>query len=263
MELGLKGKVAIVGASSRGLGKASALALAQEGALVVICARHREPLEETAGEIERLSPGSVHAVPMDMSVHDDIKRLMKETVDRFGGVDIVVNNAGGPHAGPALDTTEQQWQEAVDQNLLSVVRLSGEAIPYMRQRGWGRIINILSVSVKQPIRNLMLSNSVRMGVVGYAKTMADELGQHNITVNNVLPGSILTDRIRSLHQAQAEREGSSVEKVQEENARSVPVGRIGQPEELGSLVAFLASERASYITGTSIQVDGGALRTMY
>lgn len=263
MDLGIKGRVAIVGGASRGLGKATALALAQEGAHVVICARHEEPLKQAAQEIERLGSGLVLAVPMDMAVYLDITRLVRETVDRFGGVDILVNNAGGPPGGPPLDVTEEQWQGALEQNFLSAVRLSGEVIPYMRQRGWGRIINILSVSVKQPIQNLMLSNSVRMAVVGFAKTLADEVARYNITVNNVLPGSILTDRLRSLHQAQAERQGGSVEEVQEGSVRSIPVGRFGRPEELASLVAFLASERASYITGASIQVDGGSLRTMY
>ncbi|MBI4281968.1 MAG: SDR family NAD(P)-dependent oxidoreductase, partial [Chloroflexi bacterium] len=139
MDLGLKGRVAIVGGSSRGLGKATALALAQEGAHLVICARHEEPLKQAAEEMKRLGSGLVHAVPMDMAVHDDIRRLVRETVDRFGGVDILVNNAGGPPGGPPLDVTEEQWQGALEQNFLSAVRLSGEVIPYMRQRGWGRI----------------------------------------------------------------------------------------------------------------------------
>ncbi|MBI2856007.1 MAG: SDR family oxidoreductase [Chloroflexi bacterium] len=262
MDLGLQGKVAIVGASSRGLGKASALALAQEGAQVVICARNREPLEQAKEEISRLTSSPVHSVVMDMSRHGDIDILVKETVDRFGGVDIVVNNAGGPPGGRPLDMTEEQWNHAIEQNFLSAVRLSTGAIPYMQHKRWGRIINILSVSVKQPLENLVLSNSVRMAVVGFAKTLADEVGRYNITVNNVLPGSILTDRIRSLNQALAEREGKSPEDVLEDRARAIPMRRIGQPEELASLVAFLASERASYISGASIQVDGGALRAM-
>ena len=263
MDLGISGKVAIVGGSSRGLGRAAAMALVQEGARVVICVRHEEPLKQAAEEMARLGSGPVHPVCMDMSVHDDIRRLVRETVDRFDGVDILVNNAGGPPGGPALDTTEQQWRDALEQNFMSAVRLSGEVVPYMRQSGWGRIINVLSVSVKQPVQDLMLSNSVRMGVVGFAKTLADEVARYNITVNNVLPGSILTDRLRSLHHAQAERQSVSVETVQEASARSVPMGRFGQPGELASLVAFLASEKASYITGASIQVDGGSLRTMY
>lgn len=263
MDLGLEGKVAIVGGSSRGLGRASAEALAREGASVVICARNEGPLRQTAAEIAAASPGPVHAVVMDMSVHADITRLMAETVARFGRVDIVVNNAGGPPGGSPLDMTEGQWGLAVEQNLLSAVRLTREAIPFMRERKWGRIVNILSISVKQPIGGLLLSNSVRMAVVGFAKTLADEVAQHNITVNNVLPGSILTDRIRSLDMARSDREGISLEDALEERARSIPMKRVGRPEELGALVAFLASEQASYITGASIQVDGGALRSMF
>ena len=263
MDLGLQGKVAIVGASNRGLGKASALELAREGAQVVLCARNPEPLEQAAEEISRLTSSPVHSVVMDMARQEDIDILVKETVGRFGGVDIVVNNAGGPPGGAPLDITEEHWKLAVEQNFLSAVRLSQGAILYMRLKGWGRIINILSVSVKQPLPGLVLSNSVRMAVVGFAKTLGDDVARYNITVNNVLPGSILTDRILSLNQTQAEREGRPVEDVLEDRARAIPMGRIGQPEELGSRVAFLASERASYITGVSIQVDGGSLRTMY
>ena len=263
MDMGLNGKVAIVGGSSRGLGKATALALAEEGASLVICARNEKTLIDARTEISNVGSGKVHSVVMDMSEHEDVTRLVKETIDTFGKVDILVNNAGGPPIGSPLNITESQWQAAINQNLLSIVRLSRAVVPHMKDVGWGRIVNILSSSVKQPVDGLLLSNSVRMAVVGFAKTLADEVAPYNITVNNILPGSILTDRIKELDLSRSEQEGISLDDALSQRASNIPMGRIGRPEEFGAVACFLASERASYITGVSIQVDGGALRSMY
>ena len=263
MDLGLNGKVAIVGGSSRGLGKATALAMAAEGAIVVICARNEKTLADAHAEISKVGSGKVHTVVMDMSEREDVTRLVKETIDMFGKVDILVNNAGGPPSGSPLDITESQWQGAINQNLLSIVRLSRAVVPYMKGARWGRIVNILSTSVKQPVDGLLLSNAVRLAVVGFAKTLSDEVAPYGITVNNILPGSILTDRIKELDLSRSEQKGISLDDALLQRASSIPMGRIGKPEEFGSVACFLASERASYITGVSIQVDGGALRSVY
>ena len=243
----------------------TALALAEEGASVVICGRNEESLADAHAEISRVGPGKVHSVVMDMSEHEGVTRLIKETIDTFDKLDILINNAGGPPSGSPLNITESQCQGSINQNLLSIVRLSREAVPYMKDAGWGRIVNILSISVKhkQPVEGLLLSNSVRMAVVGFAKTLADEVAPYNITVNNILRGSILTDRIRELDLSKSQQKGISLNDALEERASSIPMGRIGLPEEFGSVACFLASEKASYVTGVSIQVDGGALRTMY
>jgi len=263
VDLGLNGKVAIVGGSSRGLGKATAVALAAEGASLVICARNEKILADAHAEISKVGSGKVHSVVMDMSEREDVARLVKETIDTFGKVDILVNNAGGPPSGGPLSISEGQWQTAINQNLLSIVRLSRSVVPHMKEAGWGRIVNILSTSVKQPVDGLLLSNSVRMAVVGFSKTLADEVAPYSITVNNILPGSILTDRIKELDLSRSEQKGISLDDALSQRASSIPMRRIGRPEEFGSLACFLASERASYITGVSIQVDGGALRSVY
>lgn len=263
MDLGLQGRVAIVLAASRGLGKACAAALAAEGARLTISARHAQTLAQTAQEIERASGSQVLAVPGDVTRLADLEAVVAATLERFGRIDILVNNAGGPPPGLFDQIDDAQWQAAFEQNLLSVVHAVRLVLPSMRRAGGGRIINIVSTSVKEPIDGLVLSNAIRTGVVGLAKTLAIELAPDQITVNNVCPGRILTDRLRQLYLTPERLAGGASEaEILEEVARAIPLRRIGMPEEVGALVAFLASRQAAYITGTTIQVDGGLVRSL-
>jgi len=260
MELGLENKVALVAAASRGLGKASAMALAREGADVVIAARHEPTLLEAAQEIQKSTGARVLPVQADVTVPEDLEHLVRAALEHFQRIDILVNNAGGPRPGVFTDMDDQDWLGAIELNLMSAIRLTRLVLPGMRKRRWGRIINITSISVKQPIPNLILSNTARVGVVAMAKTLATQVAAEGITVNNVCPGYTLTDRVKKLVAAQAQAEGSSVEEIMRRSVSEIPAGRMGRPEELAALVAFLASEQAAYITGVTIQVDGGAYR---
>lgn len=260
MDLGLRDKGALVAASSRGLGKAIAYELSREGARVAICARGQEGLEATADEIHQATGAEVFPVVADVSRSDDCQRLVESVQEHFGAVDILVTNAGGPPAGYLLDLQEQDWHAAVELTLMSAVRLIGLVLPSMRERRWGRIINMTSISVKQPIEDLILSNSIRAAVVGMAKTIATQFAAEGVTVNSICPTYTLTERVRNLARARAEREGISYDEVLDAYRNQVPARRLGQPEEIAALVAFLASERAAFITGTTIQVDGGAYR---
>lgn len=263
MNLGLKNKVAIVAASSKGLGRACAMSLASEGAKVTIFSRNQSKIQKTASEISNSTGTEVLPLCADVSVKKDIERVVKSTIDRFSGIDIVVNNAGGPPFGYFGDFDLSQWQQAVELNLFSTINMINFALPYMKNKNWGRIINITSISVKQPISGLILSNTVRSGVVGLAKTLSNELAPYNITVNNVCPGRILTDRIIQLANNRAASRKKTYDAVIKDMEKDIPLGRLGKPEELGDYVAFLASERASYITGTTLQVDGGAVKSVY
>jgi 3-oxoacyl-[acyl-carrier protein] reductase len=265
MDLGLLGKVALVTAASKGLGRASAAALAAEGANVVIASRNRETLEQTAQEIRQGSKSIILAIPTDLRKPDEITSLVTRAVDEFGGIDILVNNTGAPPAGTFDVLSDEQWQAAFDLIFLSAVRLIRLVLPSMRQRqGGGRIIQIVSSSVKQPIEGLLLSNALRPGVVGLAKTLSIELAPYQITVNNVCPGRMLTDRLRQGSSVQARiARGLTEEEALSELARDIPLGRIGIPEELGALITFLASRQAGYITGTTIQIDGGLIQSIF
>lgn len=260
MDLGLTGKTAVVGGASKGIGKAVAFGFAREGARVVVCARDPQPLQATAAELRHATGVEVLAIPADLAQADAAEKVITETVAHFGTVHILVANTGGPPLGGFRKVTDADWENAFALNFLSTVRLIRHALPYMEKQQWGRIITVMSAAVKEPMDGLILSNGVRPGVVGMAKTLSREVGKHNITVNTVLPGRILTDRLRSHVTASAERTGKPFEQVLAESAAEVPLRRIGDPEELANLVVFLASEAASYITGTSIQVDGGAVR---
>ncbi len=262
MKLGLEGKVAIVGGGSKGLGRACALGLSREGVKVAICSRNRESLEQASKEISSETGSEVFAVPGDLSRLADIERLVAATVERFGRLDVMVNNSGGPPAGSAQGAGEDLWEQAIQVSLLFFARMSREAIPHMRKQGGGRIINIFASSVKQPIENLMLSAATRLGALGFAKTLADEVAKDNILVNNVAPGYLLTDRMMEVIEYRAEANRISYDEAMKSLTSIIPMGRVGRPEELANLVVFLASDAASYITGTTIQVDGGLIRSM-
>ena len=260
MDLGLKGRVAIVAASSRGLGRACALELAREGANVVICARGADRLAATPEEISTTTGANVLWFAVDLTDPVHIHHLADETLRRYSHIDVLVTNNGGPPAGHFDDFDDEAWLAAHQLTLMSAVRLIRAVLPAMRAQRWGRIINITSVSVKQPIDNLLLSNAYRPGVVGLAKTLAAQVAADGITINNVAPGYTRTDRVLELTQARAADQGKMVEEILAETTASYPMGRMGEPEELAALVAFLASERASYITGTTLQVDGGYVK---
>jgi len=259
MELGLKGKRAIVLAASRGLGYACALGLAREGCQLVICSRSPERIEAAADQIHQETGAAVHAVAADVSQEADVKKVVAACVEQWGGVEIIIHNAGGPAAGGFEAVSSQQWYKAFEQNLMSFTWLVQAAVPEMKKAGYGRILAITSSSIKQPIPNLVLSNAMRTGVLGTAKTLSKELAPHNILVNVIAPGRIATERVDELDQAAAERSGQSFEAVREAGMSAIPIGRMGRPEELANLAVFLASEAASYITGTAIQVDGGRI----
>jgi 3-oxoacyl-[acyl-carrier protein] reductase len=261
MDFGLAGRVALVTAASRGLGFASAIALVAEGASVVICARGAKQLEQAASDLRAhlAKDAQVETMAVDVSLPGAATELVERAIARFGRLDVLVNNAGGPPPGGFTKVGDEDWERAFQLTLMSAVRLIRAALPLLQASGQGRVINLVSTSVKQPIDDLVLSNALRAAVVGLAKTLSRELAGSGVTVNNVLPGIILTDRQRELRGADAARRGISFEIAIEEVGRSIPAGRVGQPEEVGALVAFLASAQAAYITGTSIQVDGGMI----
>jgi 3-oxoacyl-[acyl-carrier protein] reductase len=260
MDLELNGRVAVVAAASKGFGRAIAWQLAREGARVAICARGTEALERTADEIRRDTGADVLAVPADVTRAADCTRLVEAAADRFGKLDILVTNSGGPSPGGFDASDDAAWQAAFDSTLLNVVRLIRAALPHLKANGWGRIVNVQSVSIKQAIPGLLLSNSIRPGCAGLTRTLADELAAQGILVNTVCPGSHDTDRIRELLERRAADHGTTVEQERERLAASIPIGRLGQPEELADVAVFLCSARASYVTGTNIVVDGGAYR---
>ena len=263
MDLGLKGKVAFVAAASQGLGRAVADELASEGASLVINSRSREKLEAVAGDIHGRTGVDVFAAAGDLSVTDDLRRVVNQAYDHFGHIDILVTNIGGPPAGPFDTHDTAAWEAAIQSLLISVVDLTRLVLPGMKLGRWGRILNITSIAAKQPVENLILSNSLRAGVTGFAKTLADEVAQYNVTVNNILPGYTLTERVEQLAASVAEREDISVDDAKRRWESQIPMGRLGRPDEFAALAAFLVSERASYITGSSIAVDGGWIRSLF
>jgi 3-oxoacyl-[acyl-carrier protein] reductase len=260
----LEGRVALVNAASRGIGRAIAEALAAEGARVVISSRNQEEIDRAAREIGMAHGAEVIGVAADVTDPGAAGHLVTIAVQRFGGLDILVNNSGGPPFGTFADHDDAAWQRAFDLLLLSVVRMVRAALPHLRASGRGRIINVESTSAKEPLPGLILSNSLRAGVAGLAKTLADELAPDRITVHNVLPGRILTDRLRSLFAETARQAGTDTDDlVQTEMAQDIPLGRVGEPADMGHLVAFLCSAPASYLTGLTVAVDGGLLRGIF
>lgn len=253
MDLGLKNKVAFVAASSQGLGKAVALELAQEGAKVIINGRKKETLEQTKAEIEKQTHGEVLAVAGDLSIAEQRALVIKTALEQYNTIDVLVTNTGGPPSGKFEQFTEDDWNKAYQNLLLGTVSLINGFLPGMKEKKWGRIIAITSQAVKQPVNNLILSNSIRASVAGLIKTLANELGQFNITVNNVMPGYNETERLKKLINSDPTFASGKSE---------IPLGRFGKPEEFAAAVAFLASERASFITGVSLAVDGGWVKSL-
>lgn len=264
MDLGIKGKVALVAAGSQGLGKASALSLAREGARVVICARTEETLLEAKSEIEAEigtgTGGEVLALPADVTDEAAITALVETVQRELGPVAILVNNAGGPPPGHFDDLTDADWERTFELTLMSAVRLTRAVLPDMRAAKWGRVVNISSNCVRQPIDPLFLSNSMRLAVLGWAKSLANEVAQDGILVNTVCPGWTRTERVTNLIATRARSENRPEAEIEAEITATIPLGRIGKPEELGDTVAFLASERAGYISGTTVVVDGGTVK---
>ncbi len=263
MNLGLKGKTALITAASMGIGKAAAEALASEGCQVAICSRTKNDLIESAKEISEKYDADPLWCICDLNKSSDIQNTFEAVKKEYGSVDILVNNCGGPVPGYFLELDENDWNHAYEQVLMSVVRFSNLVIPQMVKNKWGRIINSTSISVKQPVDNLMLSNSLRAGVTGFAKSLSNEVAKHNITVNNVAPGLTLTNRLYELAVIEAKEKGISHEEILVEMAKRVPINRLGGPEEIASVVLFLASKQASYVTGNTIQVDGGFTKGLF
>jgi 3-oxoacyl-[acyl-carrier protein] reductase len=253
MDLGLKNKVAFIAASSKGLGKSVALELAREGAITIINGRNKEELEKTKQEIEEQTNAKVLAIAGDLSIDAERNRIITSALQEYNKIDILVTNTGGPPTGRIEELKKEDWDNAYNSLLASVVALVTGFLPGMKQQRWGRIISITSITVKQPVNNLLLSNSVRASVTGLIKTLANELGMYNITANNVLPGYTETERLKDLMS-----NSPSFASVKNE----IPLGRFGTPAEFAAAIAFLASERASYITGISLQVDGGWIRSI-
>lgn len=260
MDLGLRGRVALVTAASRGLGRAIAEELSAEGASLVICARGEEELEKTRAAIAAKTSVPVAAVRADVSKAADVNAVIHKALDVFQRIDILVTNAGGPPAGPFESHTAEAWESAFKLTLESVINLCRGVLPGMKERRWGRILNVTSIAVKQPVDNLMLSNSLRAAVTGFARTLANEVAPFGITVNNLLPGYTRTERVEQLAAAGAKASGSTPEEMRAKWEAQIPMGRLGEPKEFAALAAFLASERASYITAQNVAVDGGWIR---
>lgn len=265
MNLNLKNKNAIVCASSQGLGKAAALDLAEEGVNLAICSRDQDKINKVKEEIHQKinSEIKVIALQVDLDSPDEIQAFYKQVENDLGSVDILVNNNGGPPPSTFEQLSDDDWQKAFNSTMMSCLRLSKLVIPNMKENAWGRIINISSVSVKTPVNGLFLSNSLRMGVLGWAKALSDELAPHGVTVNTVCPGYTRTERVEAILETQSNSSGLKKEEIEKSIAENIPMKRVGEAEDLAGLITFLASEKADYMTGLAIQVDGGSARTFY
>jgi 3-oxoacyl-[acyl-carrier protein] reductase len=260
MDLGLKGRGVIVAASSQGIGLATAEAFAREGAQVAMCARTEKTLLEAADKVRSQTGAEVYAEPVDVTDGGAVQRFVEQVAKRFGRIDVCVINAGGPPAKNFLSLSPDEWRKAVDLNLMSTVHLAKTVIPYMQRHRWGRIVTITSISVKQPIAELVLSNSVRAAVVGLVKSLSNEFGKDGILVNNVAPGYTATERLQELAQIRALAADCSAQQICDTWASETPVKRLGDPREIADVIVWLGSERASYVTGQTILVDGGIYR---
>ncbi len=263
MDFGIKGKTALVTASSKGIGRAVAESLTAEGSKVAICSRDKDELLKTASDIKKKYGTEPMWCVCDLNKTKDIENTVNSVVKELGEVDILVNNCGGPNPGTFQQLNDAEWQSAFDQVLMSAIRFCNLVVPDMIIKEWGRIINITSVAVKQPIDNLMLSNSLRNGLTGFAKTLSNEIAKYNITVNNVAPGYTLTNRLYDLAVHRAKLSGGSHEEILVDMAKDIPMNRLGSPEEIASVTVFLASKQASYITGNTVNVDGGRYKGVF
>jgi len=257
MDLGLKNRVALVAASSQGIGRATAEAFAAEGCRVAMCARNQQTLQFAAEKIRKQYSAEVLAQAFDVTDAGAVKQFVAEVAEKFGGVDICVTNAGGPPAKGFLAATLEEWQRALETNFLSTVYFAREVIPHMQRKHWGRIITLTSITTKQPVTDLVLSNAVRAAVVGLVKSLANEFGKDGILVNNVGPGFTATDRLKELAKASASSSGKGEQEIFDAWAADAPLKRLGEPREVAETIVWLASERASYITGQTVLVDGG------
>jgi 3-oxoacyl-[acyl-carrier protein] reductase len=257
MDLGLKGRGVIVAASSEGIGRATAEAFAREGAQVAMCARTEKPLREAADAIRSGTGAEVYAEPVDVTDSGTVQSFVENAAKRFGRIDVCVTNAGGPPAKNFLSISTEEWRKAIDMNLMSVIHLAKAVLPHMQRHRWGRIITITSVSVKQPVAELILSNAVRAAVVGLVKSLSNEFGKDGILVNNVAPGYTATERLKELAGVRALAGGVTPEQIYQNWAAATPVRRLGQPEEIADVILWLASERAGYVTGQTVLADGG------
>ena len=263
MDLQIKSRIALVTASSKGLGKAAAKSLAMEGATVIICSRTKETIEQTASEIHQLTGSEIIPIVADVSNKDDIKMLFEKIKDQFGTLHILVNNAGGPPTGDILTMTEQEWTKGYELTLMSMIRLSREALPLMIKQKWGRIITITSFVGKQPINDLIISSTLRPGIHGLTKVLSNKYAKNNITVNTICPGNINTERQQELMEQRSLKNKISLDEYKAEIVKEIPTGRLGNLEEVGDVIAFLASEKASYINGVNLLVDGGIAKGIY
>ena len=263
MDLGIKNKVALVAASSRGLGKAIAFQLSREGTKVVICARNKERLGKTRDEIAAETGGVVRAFVADVKDKKQVSKMVEQTVKELGIIEILVSNAGGPPSGTADDFTLNDYQDALELNLLSTINLCYEVIHFMKKQKWGRVINMVSVAAKQPIDSLILSNTARAGVLGFSKSLSSQVASYGITVNSICPGYTKTERVGELAKSFEESGKGTVKDFYKNIQKNIPTGRLGTPEEIAHAVAFLASEGAGYITGVALQVDGGYTKGLF
>ncbi len=266
MDLGLRGRAAIVCAASRGLGMAVASALAREGTHVVLCARDPAVLDAAAGEIRASNPDPrvrILPLPTDLADAGQIRSLVGAAMKEFGRIDILVTNAGGPPVAPFPDLDESDWDRGIELTLMSVVRCVRAVLPIMRRQRWGRIVNVTSIAARQPITDLVLSSTLRPGILGIAKVLANRYSGEGILVNTVTPGFILTDRQKEVGRARAQEKGIPYEQYLEDLAREIPAGRLGTPDELADVVVFLCSERAGYVSGATVSVDGGMAKGLF
>jgi len=263
MDLGLRNKVALVAAASQGLGKASAMSLAQEGARLVICSRNEQSIRKTAEEIRAKTGATVVPVVADVSKNEDITTFVQTAIREFGTVHVLVNNAGGPPTGHILKVSDEEWAKGVQLTLMSVIRCIREVLPYMEKQQWGRIVSIVSIAAKQPINELLISSTLRPGILGLTKVLSNQYAKDNITVNTICPGLILTNRQKELSASRASEKSMTMEEYLADSAKAIPTGRLGRPEEIGDVVTFLASEQAGYINGVNLLVDGGSARGIH
>lgn len=263
MDLKIKDKIALVTASSQGLGKAAAMSLAKEGVHLAICSRDPKSINTTAEEIQNATGVKVFAISADVSKSEDCNKINDLVMREYGRIDILVNNAGGPPTGKITALPDSEWEKGFNLTMMSMVRLTRTVLPTMEKQNWGRVITIVSISAKQPIDDLLISSTLRPGILGISKVLANQYGRFNITINTVCPGYTLTKRQEELSRARSAEKHMSMEEYLADSAKNIPVGRLGKPEELGDVVAFLASENASYINGANIVVDGGQAKGIF